>query len=248
MILCFSGTGNSRYVAEKTAKIINNEIIDINAKIKNLYTSSINTDADLVFAVPTYAWRIPKIVEQWIRDTDFCGARRAWFIMTCGDEFGNADKYNRKLCEDKKLEYMGTAQVVMPENYIAMFAVPKPATARKIILNAQPQIDEASRKIAAGQKIPAERISAIDRMKSCIINQVFYSMMVKADAFRATENCTGCGRCARLCPLNNVSIIDGRPSWGKNCTHCMACISYCPVEAIEYGRKSVGKSRYHCDQ
>ena len=33
--------------------------------------------------------------------------------------------------------------------------------------------------------------------------------------------------------------------WGKNCTHCMACICYCPKEAIEYGKKSKGKPRYH---
>ena len=28
-------------------------------------------------------------------------------------------------------------------------------------------------------------------------------------------------------------------------THCMACICYCPKEAIEYGKKSKGKPRYH---
>ena len=26
---------------------------------------------------------------------------------------------------------------------------------------------------------------------------------------------------------------------------CMACICYCPKEAIEYGKKSKGKPRYH---
>ena len=27
--------------------------------------------------------------------------------------------------------------------------------------------------------------------------------------------------------------------------HCMACICYCPKEAMEYGKKSKGKLRYH---
>ena len=45
--------------------------------------------------------------------------------------------------------------------------------------------------------------------------------------------------------MNNVTLKDGKPSWGKNCTHCMACICYCPKEAIEYGKKSVGQPRYH---
>ena len=59
------------------------------------------------------------------------------------------------------------------------------------------------------------------------------------------DACIGCGRCVELCPLNNVHLKNGKPVWGKNCTHCMACICYCPKEAIEYGRKSKGKPRYH---
>ena len=46
-------------------------------------------------------------------------------------------------------------------------------------------------------------------------------------------------------PLNNIRLENGKPVWGKHCTHCMACICYCPKEAIEYGKKSKGKPRYH---
>ena len=79
-----------------------------------------------------------------------------------------------------------------------------------------------------------------------LVNPVFYRTFVKADAFAAGEGCTGCGNCARLCPLGNISMR-GRPEWGGDCTHCMACICHCPAAAIEYGRKSVGRRRYHLD-
>ena len=71
--------------------------------------------------------------------------------------------------------------------------------------------------------------------------------LVKSKAFYATDDCVGCGKCVKLCPLNNVKLVDGKPVWGNNCTHCMACICYCPKEAIEYGRKSQGKLRYHIE-
>ena len=73
----------------------------------------------------------------------------------------------------------------------------------------------------------------------------FYSCFVSDRAFRVGEACTGCGSCARRCPVNNILLYDGKPVWCGSCTHCMACICYCPTEAIEYGRKSRGKPRYH---
>jgi len=247
MIFCFSGTGNSRYIANRIANVTGEEITDINSRLKIQDAGEITTGSEAVFVVPTYAWRIPKVVEQWIRNADFIVLERAWFVMTCGDEIGHASKYNQRLCEKKHWEYMGTAQIVMPENYIAMFAVPKPATAQKIIRKAEPQIDAAAQLIANRKRITEIKISVIDRIKSSIVNPVFYFMFVKDNPFKVTGDCTGCGQCAQRCPLNNISVTDGRPVWHGNCTHCMACISYCPVEAIEYGKKSIGKPRYHCD-
>ena len=77
-------------------------------------------------------------------------------------------------------------------------------------------------------------------------NKIFYSLFVKADAFKVDDKCIGCGKCEQICPLNNIKIQNAKPVWGKNCTHCMACICGCPKEAIEYGKKSVGQRRYRC--
>jgi len=251
MILYFSGTGNSRYIAKQIANSTGDRIVSINDRIRNHDTGKIEAEGRLVFVVPTYAWRIPHIVEQWIRETEFTTQFtteiKTWFVMTCGDEIGNAGKYIRKLCEEKQFSYMGTGQVVMPENYIAMFAVPKPSTAMKIIQNAMPGVYRIAGLIAEGKPIPDLKISVVDRVKSGIVNPVFYKMFVKADFFRSDDKCTGCGICSGICPLNNIELRDNRPVWGKNCTHCMACICYCPAESIEYGTQSRGKPRYRCD-
>ena len=87
-----------------------------------------------------------------------------------------------------------------------------------------------------------------DRFLSGPVNPLFYRFFVKANAFRAGSGCVGCGRCAEKCPMNNIRLQNGKPLWGGRCTHCMACIGYCPTEAIEYGKKSVGKPRYHFEE
>lgn len=245
MILYFSGTGNSKYTAQRIADALGDESVDMNERIKASDTSPIETGERLIVVTPTYAWRIPRVVRDWLLKTQLRGAKQAWFVMTCGSEIGNADKYNRKLCMEKELTCMGTAQIVMPENYIAMFSAPQADAARKIVAKAEPDIDHAIAAIQSSQPFAPTRNNPYDRFMSGPVNPIFYKFCVKADAFTASDACIGCGQCAKRCPMNNITIKGGKPVWGKNCTHCMACICYCPVSAIEYGKKSVGQPRYH---
>ena len=245
MILCYSGTGNSRYIAHRIADALGDRLLSMNDRIKAGDTSPIEVNERLIIVTPTYAWRIPRIVRDWLTKTEFPGAKRAWFVMNCGSEIGNAAKYNRTLCQEKQLSYMGTAQIIMPENYIAMFDAPRAEEARQIVDRAESDIGRAATAIAENQAFPPPRDNLYDRFMSGPVNPIFYAFCVKAKAFTVSDACIGCGKCAALCPTNNITIQNGKPVWGGDCTHCMACICYCPAEAIEYGKKSLGKPRYH---
>lgn len=248
MILCFSGTGNSRYIANRIATALQDEVVDLNSKIKATDYSPVQAERNMIVVAPTYAWRIPRIVSEWLSKTELISAENIWFVMDCGGEIGNAAKYNRCLAEKKHLHYMGTAQIIMPENYIAMFSAPKVDEARKVVNGAEPAIMDVITHIKQEQPFAAPRNNFYDRLMSGPVNPVFYQFFVKADAFRVDDACIGCGRCVKSCPLNNIILRDKKPVWGENCTHCMACICYCPVEAIEYGKKSVGKPRYYFER
>ena len=124
MVLYFTGTGNSRYLARRIAEGLEMPLYDLNACIKAGDTAPVQTGRDVVLVTPTYAWRIPRVVSEWLGKTELTGAERIWFVMDCGSEIGNAAGYNRQLAVQKQLQYMGTAQIIMPENYIAMFNAP----------------------------------------------------------------------------------------------------------------------------
>ena len=47
------------------------------------------------------------------------------------------------------------------------------------------------------------------------VNPVFYRFFVKAEAFRATDSCIGCGKCVELCPLNNIRLENGSAGLGQ---------------------------------
>lgn len=246
MVLYFSGTGNSHFIAEMLSQALHDEIISLNSRIKSNDLSEISSETPFIICVPTYSWQIPHIVENHLKETELSGNKKAYFIMTCGDDNGNAASYISALCDEKKLEFMGCISIVMPENYIAMFSSPSDFEAQKIITTSLTKITAAAEIIKRNEKFPLKTVSTTDNLKSGIVNKMFYALCVKASKFYATSKCVSCGKCVEVCPLNNVKLKNSRPAWGKECTHCMACINRCPVQAIEYSTKSQGQNRYIC--
>lgn len=57
MVLYFTGTGNSRYIASRIAEALSEELFSINERIKTIDTSPVTTNERLILVTPTYAWR-----------------------------------------------------------------------------------------------------------------------------------------------------------------------------------------------
>lgn len=246
MILYFSGTGNSEYTAKRLAKELQDETASLFQKIRSHDFGGLSSEKPWVIVTPTYGWRIPRIVQEWMSNTKFSGARDIYFVMTCGGSIGNAASYVEKLCSGKGLSFRGCIPVIMPENYIALFEAPAHEEALEIIGRAEPVIDETARLIKNRETYAQPAVTLKDRLSSGIVNDIYYPVFIHAKKFYATEKCTSCGLCERVCPLNNISIVDGKAVWGDHCTHCMACICRCPAGAVEYGSHSRGLARYRC--
>lgn len=243
MVLYFSGTGNSRYVAKKIAEVSDDKIISINQRIKDSDYSSIESDRPLVFVGPVYAGRLPHIMDEYIRKVNFKGTKQAYFIVTCAATPWQTISYVEKMCKQKQFSLLGFNSVVMPQGYIAGGGTQPKEVNDEILKKATPKIEKISETIRDKQILSKEQPGKA--IMSKILNPIMYSIMISAKGFTVTDKCTGCGKCTERCPLNNVSIKNGKPSWGKACTHCMACIAGCPKEAIEYGKKTQGKPRYY---
>ena len=168
--------------------------------------------------------------------------------MTCGSDIGGAEKHLRQLCVQQGWHFRGVLEVVMPENYLAMFPVPDAAACVSIMDSARKTLETGITAIQNNAPFVPRKKRFLDGLKSGLVNRLFYRFFVHAKPFHSTRSCASCGRCAQVCPLNNIQMVDGLPQWGEHCTHCMRCITLCPMKAIEYGKKSVGKPRYRCPE
>lgn len=248
MIVYFTGTGNSRYCAKMLADRLHDTCLDAVPFIRDGIAAELSSQTPWVFVTPTYSWQIPRVFASFLRSGRFSGCRDAYFVMTCGEDTGNAAQENRRLCEQIGLVYQGTLPVVMPENYIAMFAVPEAEEARRIVEAARPVLEQGSDWIRSRTPFPQRKGGLMDCLKSGPVNGLFYRFNVRAKPFRVSDSCVSCGKCQQVCPLGNIQLREGKPVWGRRCTHCMACICLCPAEAIEYGHSSRGKPRYQCPE
>lgn len=244
MILYFSATGNSAYVANTVGNDLQDETLNLLNKLQQHDYSEITSNTPWVIVAPTYAWQIPHFLYDWLMKTELSGNKQVYFVLTCGENIGNAGSYLKKLCIKKGLTYAGCMPIVMPDNYILMFNTPTHNQSIKIIDQAEDSIHEVTHIIKNEYHIDIHA-SIKDKLSSGFVNKCFYPIMVHAKKFYATDACIACGKCETLCPLNNINVTS-KPEWGRNCTHCMACIQLCPVKAIEYGKKTIGKERYHC--
>ncbi len=245
MVIYFSGTGNSKFVAEKIAGETDDIPISANDYIKSKKMGNFEGEKRVVLVSPLYVFAPPYVFTDFIKNSEFSPLSNLWFVMTGAGETSASDVFWKNICKSKNLNYMGTAHIAMPQNYIIYFKTLTASENSEIIKSALPKIEALSETVRKGKKFEEKATSAFVYLITKATIKPFFKFFAKSKAFYTDNKCISCGKCQQLCPMNNISVKDGKPIWGKNCIHCMACINLCPSKSIEYGNKTQGKPRYN---
>ena len=247
MVLYYSATGNTQYVAQQLARLLEDECMDLLGRVKAGDLSPIRSEKPFVICAPVYVCEMPIFLARFLKKLPLEGCKQVYFVCTSGGYAGITGGLAKGIMRRKKLEWMGHSEVVMPRNYVASdsYAMLTPDQIAQRLHKAQEQLPQLARTIARGEKLTARHIYLVEYLITLPLTPVWTRYMLTAKDFHTTDACTGCGLCERLCPLNNIRLNEGRPLWSDACTHCMACIGNCPTRAIDYGSITQNKDKYN---
>lgn len=246
MILYFTGTGNSKYVADFLADKLNDEVVPLNDMLKNNQPPEVSCEKPFIWVAPIYAWRFPKKVEELFSKIKFKGNNTVYFVATMGGDSGDCEKFCRRLTEEKGMNFGGFADVIMPDNYFGGFNIKDENEMPRLVKAAHPTLMKIADTISSGKTLSIRVKTSAAAFKSGVINYGFCKYMLSKAKYKVNDNCTACGKCVKICPVNNIELADGKPKFLGNCMGCYACIHRCPEKAINLGKRTEGKSRYVC--
>ena len=90
MVLYYSATGNTKFIATELARCLGDECLDLLGRIKSADTSPIHSDRPFVVCAPVYVCEIPRFLTAWLKKANFTGSRQVYFVLTSGGYCGIA--------------------------------------------------------------------------------------------------------------------------------------------------------------
>jgi ferredoxin/flavodoxin len=265
MIFYFTGTGNTKWVAQQISEAIGETLYYIPDLIReDKYTFELKEGETIGFCFPTHGWQPPRIVRDFIKKLIInyqlsapaplaCKARTVncycWALTTCGDNMGEAMTILNKDLAAIGLQATTQFAVVMPESYVCLpFMYTDTEEKEHAKINKVRQMLPHFINVIRGRENQVVELvkGATPRLYSYVIGAYFNARMVNDKKFTVDEDvCIKCGICAKVCPVDNIQNTP--PEWIHNgrCTSCLACYHYCPVHAINFGSITRKRNQYY---
>lgn len=230
-IYYFTGTGNSLQIAN-----------DLNAKLSECtihkiaeYSGEKIDGGTLGIVFPVYFWGLPLIICDFLQKLNVSEDTYIYAIANYGGVPGKALDQCRDCLKEKGLKLSAGFLINMPGNYIPGYGAKSKNVQDKLFAK------EARRISYISDFIRNKKECKIEKSKM-IIDRVFCNYVYKhvkefheADKhYTVDDKCIGCGLCAKRCPVNNITMVNGKPNWNHHCELCVACIQSCPKKAIDY--------------
>lgn len=240
-IYYFSGTGNTKVISRELLKRFSNFGLDTSMiaidefmKEKNTVEATTHRNIDVIgIGFPIHASSCPNIVLDFVKKLPFARGQKAFVFSTAGanssaNYAGNVQI--RKVLKLKGYKVVYDRLFVMGSNFYwsydeRLIKDLYQANLKKCLQMVEEIYEGIPRKTTLNP-LSFGIETLLHKLEEDVGAKFFGKKLEAIDA------CTLCGKCVRLCPKENISILDGKIEFSDQCMMCMRCMYICPEEAI----------------
>lgn len=242
-----SGTGNTKHCMKELVNLLDHSAMTVPLESANV-VQEIKNNNMIILGYPIQFSNAPYMVRDFInRNKLLWNGKKIFCVATMGAFSGDGAGCTARLLKKYGAVILGGLHIKMPDSVCDSKLLKKtPEQNKEIIARADEKIEFIAKQIKQG-KYPKDGLSFISHIIGLLGQRLwFYRKTIGyTDQLKIGENCVGCGLCVSLCPMNNLSMQNGKAAADNKCTMCYRCISHCPQKAITLlGDEVIEQSQY----
>ena len=243
-LYCFTGTGNSLWVARNIARSLGGADIISLADWESNGEPAASRTVGLIF--PVYIWGLPSRIIRFVETSRELEQSYVFAIAVNGGQVANTLVQLAKLLRKRGSKLSCGFEITMPSNYIPWGGPGPEEKWRTLFEPAQNKITRIAASVRNKETKPVEKGPLWQRVFFTLLYKLSFSKIPGMDkSFWVDDKCNHCGTCGKICPSLNITFQAGKPIWNRRCEQCFACLQWCPKEAIQYGKRTPKYKRYH---
>ena len=233
VMLYFSGTGNSKYIAELFSTNLSVACHSIEENID--FAQLLDANEIVAFCYPVYMSRVPRIMREFVAyHMDSLKGKNLIIFCTQMILSGDGARAFADLFPRGHVQVVYAEHFFMPNNVSSALFLPMASDkcVKAYLRRSERRMEGVCRNIEAGI-VKKRGFNVLSRALGLIQAPLLSPVEKKANnSVRVSGGCTKCGICVSACPMNNLVCDDVGISHMHNCTMCYRCINRCPEKAI----------------
>lgn len=233
LMLYFSGTGNSKYIANLFSKKIGAKCYSIEEKID--FKKEIQKQDTIAFCYPIYASNVPRIMREFVtKNIETLKNKKLIIFCTQLIFSGDGARIFTDLLPDGYGEVIYAEHFNMPNNICnsGIFPIKNGEKTKKYIKTAQKKINRICKDLEKG-KIKKRGFNKVSNIIGKSQSGYWPKIEEKNKSSVQVDNdCIKCGLCTKLCPMKNLNLTNNEIVQNNNCILCYRCVNACPKKAI----------------